>query len=352
MKSAMDTQFGAVQREDATVTTVAAATERDTEADTGTGTGTGTGTTTDRTAKALRAVEGVAAAEPTTTAQVTATAHGESYSAPLSGYRPRTAMHGFRTPGGERRELPRDGGVLAGKALAAKLRLSPGDRFTVRATGGGQRQVRLAGLVDEPMGTALYGTQATVEAATGLKTNGYALRFASGTSTAGHERIREAVTALDGVVAYADSKAVKRQIDRYMTLFRVFVAAMLLLGGVLALTVVHVTMSVNIAERTGELATLRASGVPLRRVAGLLAAENLTAMALALPVGVAAGFAAAQASVDSFSSDMLSMRLEIGWPVVAGAAAAVLGASLLSQLPAVRAVRRLDVARVVRERAG
>ncbi|NLU71340.1 FtsX-like permease family protein [Streptomyces sp. HNM0575] len=370
MKAAMDTQFGTVQREDATVTTAAGAGPgAGSDADRGAGPGADHAASRDTAglARALRSVDGVAAVEPTTTARVTATANGESYGTPLTGYRPHTAMHGFRTPGGAERRLPADG-VLAGKALAARLHLSTGDRFTVRTADGGQRRVRLSGLVDEPMGSALYGTQATVEAATGLGTNGYALRFTSSPATSGsaasgpgtpgpagsssHDRIREEVTALDGVVAYADSKAVKRQTDRYMTLFRVFVGVMLLLGGVLALTVIHVTMTVNIAERTNELATLRASGVPLRRIAGLLAAENLTATVLALPVGLAAGFAAARASLESFSSDMLSMRLEIGWPVVAGAAAAVLAASLLSQLPAVRAVQRLDVARVVRERAG
>ncbi|QPP10921.1 FtsX-like permease family protein [Streptomyces bathyalis] len=333
MKAALDVQFDTVQREDATVTADAGA---------------------PGTRKALSAVDGVSAVEPVTTAQVTATAHGESYGTPLTGYRPRTTMHGFRTPDGGERALPPPGSVLAGKALAARLGLSPGDRFTLRTSGSGDsrgRQVRLAGLVDEPMGSALYGTQDTVEAATGAAPNGFALRFASGPAAPSHDQVREDVTALEGVVAYTDSRAVERQVDRYMTLFRVFVGVMLLLGGVLALTVVYVTMTVNIAERTGELATLRAVGVPLRRIAGLLAAENLTATALALPAGLAAGFAAARESLGSFSSDMFSVRLDIGWPVAVGAAAAVLGASLLSQIPALRAVRRLDIARVVRERA-
>jgi putative ABC transport system permease protein len=344
MKSAMDVQFGTVQREDATVTVDPRA------GDLG---------------RALRAVDGVAAVEPTTTAHVTARANGRSYSTPLTGYRPRTTMHGFLTPDGEERRLPADGGVLAGKALAERLHIAPGDRFTLRTAGGGERRVRLAGLVEEPMGSALYGTQATVQSATGSVTegsgtkasgtNGYALRFDSGPAAPGAGQAREAVradvTAVEGVVAYADSRAVERQMDRYMTLFRVFVGVMLLLGGVLALTVVYVTMTVNIAERTGELATLRAAGVPLRRIAALLATENLAATALALPAGLAAGFAAAHESLASFTSDMFAIRLDIGWPVTLGAAAAVLGASLLSQIPAVRAVQRLDIARVVRERA-
>ncbi|WP_314175359.1 ABC transporter permease [Streptomyces winkii] len=331
MKSAMDVQFGTVQREDATVTADPRAPDQQ---------------------RALRGIDGVSAVERMTTAQVSASAGGESYSTSLTGYRPHTTMHGFRAPGGGERRLPADGSVLAGKALAGRLRLSPGDRFTLRTAEGGAERVRLAGLVDEPMGSALYGTRATVEAATGSATDGFGLRFASGLSAPERDRVRAEVTSLDGIVAYADSQAIKRQIDRYMALFWVFVWAMMLLGGALALTVIHVTMTVNIAERTHELATLRAAGVPLRRIAGLLAAENLTATALALPIGLAAGYAAARESLDSFTGDMFSLRLEIGWPFAVAAVAAVLGASLLSQVPAVRAVRRLDVARVVRERAG
>jgi putative ABC transport system permease protein len=50
---------------------------------------------------------------------------------------------------------------------------------------------------------------------------------------------------------------------------------MIVLGGILAFTVVYVTMTVNVVERTTELATLRTAGVPLRRVAGALATESL-----------------------------------------------------------------------------
>jgi putative ABC transport system permease protein len=345
MKSALRVQYDTVQREDAMVTAGPRAPDQ---------------------REALRGLDGVSAVEPVTTTHVTATATvgtsaaaetgsadgARSYSTSLTGYQPKTTMHGFRTPEGGQRQLPADGGVLAGKALAARLGVALGDSITLRTPDGGGKEVRLSGLIDEPMGSALYGTRSTVETATGAPANGYALRFSSGSSVQTHDRIRKEATALDGIVAYADTAALERQIDRYMALFWVFVWAMLLLGGVLALTVIYVTMTVNIAERAHELATLRAAGVPLRRLAGLLAVENLTATVLALPIGLAAGFGAAWQFLDSFNSDLFSIGLEIGWPVALGAVLTVTSASLLSQIPAVRAIQRLDVARVVRERAG
>ncbi|MFI6367985.1 ABC transporter permease [Nocardia sp. NPDC050630] len=110
-------------------------------------------------------------------------------------------------------------------------------------------------------------------------------------------------------------------------------------------------MTVNLAERTTELATLRAAGVPVRRLTAALATENLTATLLAVPVGLAAGVLAASAFLRSFNSDMFSPHLSLGVGPPLLAIAAVLAAAALSQLPAARLVERIDLARIVRERA-
>ncbi|CAM5297684.1 ABC transporter permease [Streptomyces aurantiogriseus] len=329
MRSLMNTHFGEVQRQDATVTASPRA--------------------PDLTAK-LRDLPRVAAVERVTTVPVTASAGEHSYATSLSGYRPDTRMHGFRTDGGGTRELPA-AGVLAGKALAEKLEVRVGDTLRIHTPAGPPRSVRLAGLVDEPIGTALYGTRDTVEALTGAPAQIYQLVVDDGTGTAGRDEVRSAVSRIDGVVAYADSQALRHQVDTYLSLFWIFVGVMLVFGGVLALTVISVTMTVNVAERASELATLRAAGVSLRRIAGMLATENLTATVLAVPLGLLVGAAAAFESLRAFNSDMFSLELDLGWPTLLAAALAMPAASLLSQIPAVRMVRNLDVAKVVRERS-
>ncbi|WP_374985815.1 ABC transporter permease [Streptomyces fradiae] len=326
MRAALAEHFERVQRQDATVIS-----------------GPGAGDL----ARQLSAVRGVSAVEPVTTVRVTASRDGRSYATDLTGFQPGTVMHGFRTPSGRWQDLP-DDGVLAGAALAGRLHVRPGDPITLTAPGRPGRQVRLAGLVEEPLGTALYATRSTVRTVADAGRAGHLLRFTDGTD---REAVRSTVLKLPGVLAYTDEHALRDEIDRYLGLFWVFIGGMLALGGTLAFTVIYVTMTVNVAERSAELATLRAAGVPPRRVAGLLAAENLTAVLLALPLGLAAGTAAAWAFLQSFSSDLFALRLSLGWPALVLSAAAVLTAAALSQLPAARAVRRLDIARVVRERA-
>ncbi|NMO01319.1 FtsX-like permease family protein [Gordonia sp. TBRC 11910] len=325
MLAAIDVQFDQVQREDATVLTASGASDLSGQ---------------------LTSLKGVAAAEPATLTRVTVAANGISYTTDLTGLEPHTTMHGFVRSNGVA-GLP-DDGVLAGSAIASKLHVKVGDRVTVTSAAGTAHQVRLAGLVDEPLGSGMYATNATVRAVGGRSTSAELLRFDAG---ADHEALRAAITAMPGVVAYVDTDAVHDQLDSFLGLFWIFIGVMLMLGAILAFTVIYVTMTVNLSERTPELATLRAAGVSTRRLTAALAAENLVATLAAVPIGLGAGVGAAWFFLRSFDSDLFTMKLSLGWVPLTLAAAAVLGAAGLSQLPAVRIVQRIDMARAIRERS-
>jgi putative ABC transport system permease protein len=328
MAHALRVQYDDVERQDATVTVAPGA-----AAPVGAG---------------LDRLPWVAGVERSEVGPVTVTSHGASYSTALHGFRRDTVMHGFRTAGGGTVGLP-GSGILAGAGLADHLHVGVGDVVTLVSPGGGSTQERIAGFVDEPLGTSVYGASRTARQVLG---NGapetLLVRFAPGTDRAA---ARGAITRMDGVVAYADAEALARSLDQYLGLFWAFVGIMVGLGAVLALAIVYVTMAVTVVERTNELATLRAAGVPLRRVAATLATENMLAILLGTPLGLLLGWIAADQFMGLYSSDLFTLPLTLPWWAMALAAAGVLLAAALSQLPAVRAVRRLDVARVVRERA-
>ncbi|MBC7298787.1 MAG: ABC transporter permease [Demequina sp.] len=325
MLDALRIQYHDVETQDATVTVASGGTGGD----------------------ALAAVPGVAAVEPTVVGSATAVAGNKSYATTLQGFQPGTAMHGFLAPDGASMTLPQDG-VLAGKALADLLDVKVGDAITL-AVGGQDHQVRLAGLVNEPLGTALYATTSVASGivpAQGLDT--YVLRIDSGAS---RDQVRNQITGMEGVVAYQDADAVVGIVEDYLGLFYAFIGAMIALGSVLALAMIYVTMAVSVAERTGELATLRAAGVSVGKVARTIATENLVATALGLPLGLWLGVLAARAFLASFSNDLFNLELSMPWWMLPACALGVLAAAAVSQWPAVRAVRNVDVATVVRERA-
>ena len=325
VRAMLDVEFGSVQRQDATILVAPGA---------------------NNVGAQLVAVPGVATVEPTTMARVTVAMNGHTYPTSLTGFEPATVMHSFRTPEGTARALPADG-VLAGVALADKLGVRVGDNLTVVPAAGPASKIRLAGLVDEPLGTALYATNTIARSMTNAGPDGYLLRFHDDVD---RDRVRAGATALTGVVAYNDTHAVEHQLDSYLVIFWVFAGAMLVLGGLLAFTVIYVTMTVNLAERTGELATLRAAGAPVRRLTTAFAIENLLATLLAVPMGLAAGIGAGWLFLRSFNNDLFNLHLSVG-PTALVLAVAVVAAAGVSQLPAARLINRIDVARVVRERA-
>nr|WP_280391320.1 FtsX-like permease family protein [Nocardia brasiliensis] len=325
MRNVLDVQFHEIEREDATVYLSPGA--------------------EDLTPR-LRGQPGVAAVEPTVSTPVTVGAGDRSYSTTLNGLAADTSMHGFRTTNGDHTALPVDG-LLAGAPLADRLSIAVGDSVTVTPAFGGSQQLRVAGFVDEPLGTFLYTTDTIADRVGGAGLRGYLVRFDTG---ADRGALRAAITSLPGVVAYTDTHALEEQAGQFLALFWVFIIVMLILGAILAFTVIYVTMTVNLAERATELATLRAAGVSVRRLTAAIATENLAATLLAVPLGASAGIAAAWAFLRSFNSDMFSLHLSLGALPLLLAVVAVLAAAALSQLPAAHLVQRIDIARVVRER--
>ena len=296
---------------------------------------------------AVAPLPGVAAIEPTTLGQVTVVGPDGSYDTVLHGFEAGTDMHGFVGADGATLALPADG-VLAGHSIGDLLGVTEGDTITLH-TDAGDTEASIAAFVDEPIGTAVYATNETAASALGQTgTETFALAFDEG---ADRDELRTDITQIDGVVAYQDSRAIIATLDDYLGLFWVFIGVMILLGTVLALTVMYVTMAVNVLERTGELATLRAAGVPLRRVAGAVATESMLATLVAIPLGLVLGVWSAGAFLATFNDDLFTLDLRWAWWTLPAAALGVILAALLSQWPAARQIRRVDIATVVRERA-
>ncbi len=324
MLAAIDLQFGEIDTSDASVAVVE-----------------GVGTSE------LEAVDGIDTVEQVVVGQVTAEAGGESYTTTLTGYQTDTELHGFFDRDGNEVAVPTDG-VLASYGIASVLDVEIGDTITV-ATDDGSANLELTAFVEDTVGSALYTAFDTADAvlpATGA--DFFQVGFADG---ADRTTIREDVTQLDGVASYTDNGALRELLNQYLGLVWVFIILMVGLGTVLSLTVMYVTMAVNIVERTGELATLRAAGVSLRRVANVIATENLVATAIGLPFGVWLGVLATNRLLAMYSDDLFQFRLEWPWWLPVLIALGVLLAAAVSLLPAMRAVRKIDVATVVRERA-
>jgi putative ABC transport system permease protein len=208
----------------------------------------------------------------------------------------------------------------------------------------------VAAFVDEPLGTFAYVSLPELEhvVAGGGLANTALLRLDPG---AAREEVLDDVRDMVEVSAVADARGLARSAESLMRLFWVFVGIMLLFGGLMSFALMFNAMSANVAERSTEMATLRAAGVSGRAISGLLTRENLLVAGLGVVPGLLLGYALAGAFMASFSSDLFSFSLHVRWTTFVLAAAAMVLVALVSQWPALRAIGRLDVATVVRERS-
>jgi putative ABC transport system permease protein len=259
-------------------------------------------------------------------------------------------MHGFLSADGGTTQLPRSG-ALAGKALEGQLDVGTGSEVTAALPAGRSASLRLDGFLDEPLGTYVYTTLDQLRAAAGPSFGEGNVALVSYEPGVDRDRMRERLSALPGAVAFSDTRALYDTANSYLGLYYAFVGMMLIFGGALAFTLLFNAMTSNIAERVVEVATLRAAGAPHRTLARMITAENVLMTLIGIGPGLLIGYELARVFMAQFTNDQFDFDLEIRASTFVLSALAILVVALLSQVPGLRAVRRLDVAEVVRERA-
>ena len=240
--------------------------------------------------------------------------------------------------------------MVAGRALESLLDVGVGDTVTVSATSGDVSvSLPVVGFVDEPLGTFLYTSIATAGVFDQRNEPMSAMViFAEGVDRA---EMRNQLTALPGVVAYVDSRALYDTAKGLLSLFYAFVGVMLSFGAIMAFALLFNTATVTASERAPELAVLRVNGAAPGQLARLLAGENLLLAALAIGPGLLVGYWVSALFMGSFSSDLFDFGLQIRGRTLLLSAVAVMAATGLAQWPAARTITSVDVARVVRERS-
>lgn len=297
----------------------------------------------------LAAVDGVRDVEPAVTVPVGLRAIDETYGTVLFALPQETDMHGFRLVDGRFTDLPADG-LLVGQAVRDLLGVEVGDdiQVTIEQTGANST-VEIAGFLDEPLGTFAYLSLDRIERLAGgeVPLTTALVRF---DPAADRDTVRRAIMDLEVVAAYEDAQALQRVFADFTGLFYAFIGGTLVLGGLMAFAMIFTTMSVNIIERAREVATLQASGVRTRTVSRLIATENLLVTALGIVPGLALGVLGGAAMLRTYSSDLFTLELVVRPRTLVASAAAIVVVAALSQIPSLRAIRRMDIASVVRER--
>jgi putative ABC transport system permease protein len=290
-------------------------------------------------------IPGVDRVEPALDLPVTVRVDGASYATELIALEPDTQMHRFGSAG-----LPASG-LVAGRSLASELGVTTGDVVEVDlGPDAGAFTAPIVAFVDEPLGTLVYTSLPAVESIVGPSAvaDSLLVRFDDGVD---RTAMRETLSASPSVVAYLDARGLYETARGLLSLFYAFVAVMLCFGGLMAFALLFNTASVNAGERAPELAALELNGTSSGQVARLLAGETMLLTVLSIVPGLVIGYWVSSRFMDSFSSDLFDFGMEIRASTVVLSAVAILVVAGLAQLATAHSVRRLDLARVVRERS-
>ncbi len=297
---------------------------------------------TDADLLALESLEEIATAEPSIELLVVISTPENRSEQLLQVFRADTVAHGFPAP------LPASGIVL-GSTARETLGAEIGDTVTVSVPAlDVSIPVNVAGFVAEPIPSVSYTSLEAWTAAGGVPPTTVVLTLRDNGE---HAAVRDLLAARDDVIAVTDHRAMIDTIRELLTITIFFVGLMVIFAVLMTIGLMFNAVTVALAERTNEMATLQANGMPRRWIRTTVTAETVLVVLLGLAPGALLGWFVAgrfmgQFDNESFRFDMVLSRSSLLLAVVL-----VVVVAVVAELPGLRRVDRLDLPAVVRERS-
>ena len=311
----------------------------------------------------VRSWPGVVRAEGVLEMPVEMTRGNRHYSAMVSGLEDGQRLRKLVDEKGSSLNVPSDGAIF-GPTLRTKLGLEIGSIVEVQlpeqmtAERSSVRQIRVVGFNDEAMGTVAYTRRKELlplfrrdlelppNAISGIVVS------CRPENLAGIKRRMESLDNAGSVLSKSDISGMVRDMMKTM---RVFVWIMESFGVFLAFAVIFNMITINVLERSSEVATLRTIGVSRNQVRWIIAFENLIVSVIGMMIGIPFGrwfleqfWKAAQTPEQQ---DLFTFHIFVRPETYLFTCAAVLTVSLVSMIPSLRMMDRLDLAKATKERS-
>jgi putative ABC transport system permease protein len=240
-------------------------------------------------------------------------------------------------------------GLLLSKTLASVLQVAPGEYVWLEVLEGRrpQREVMVAGLVDEFLGLSVYMDRHALHRLMreGENLSGAYLQIDSADRDRLYERLK-ATPAVAGVNLTEEAlRSFERTMDQnmgVMTTINVVFAAIIAFG------VVYNASRISLSERSRELASLRVLGFTRAEISAILLGELALLTFLAIPVGVGLGYVMAKGILAAVENELFRFPFVITLQNIAFSALAVSIAAAFSGLVVRRKLDQLDLIGVLK----
>jgi len=291
--------------------------------------------------------EGVERAEPVLQIPVWIEHGDESYSTLAVGLSPGSELYGLYSTSGDRLSVGKDG-VLLSEGLQSTLDVGTGNMVTLRSPFG-TRQFQVEEFVKQPVGSFGYLSLSQAQNLAGgmAVINGIML-----SAEQEHlDAVREKAFTTLGATSVEMTSETYGQINEMMDFIRGMMWIMLGFGAALSLAIVFTTVTVSIMERRREIATMRTIGEGKGRITAMITIENLILGLVGVIPGIPLGYALSLLFFSIIQSDMMTFNPVIFPRTYAITVGLVILIMLLSQLPGIRTLNRLNLASVTKEQA-
>jgi putative ABC transport system permease protein len=267
----------------------------------------------------------------------------------VTGMEPGTTMYRLYLEDGTPAVLP-DEGILLTTPVRNKLKAEVGDIIELEPLVGtvGETQMKVVGIVDEPMGGRAYLTLGRAQELFNLPGAATValVRFYGEPDARTLERIYN----IPEVASIESGTVLLDYFDESMGFFWAFVGVMLAMSFGLGIAIVFNGVTINVLERKREIAVMRAVGMGDRQLANLITIENLGVAAFGILIGLPIGYQIANAFMTQASGDVEGFALTgIIYPqsyVIAVVCSVAI--MLISQMPAIRQVTRMSLPTVTK----
>ncbi|MBP6632823.1 MAG: FtsX-like permease family protein [Kofleriaceae bacterium] len=291
----------------------------------------------------FRAAPGVMAAEPVRSVPARLLGPGGHRDLVLTGVRRGDRLHQLLDARGAVVALPTDG-VLLSRILASRLGVGVGDVVAVERRDGDRRRLRLpvGGVIDDS-----FGMNATLDADVLARALGEQPLMSQVLLVVDPNQRDTLVRVLAAAPMVADVIEMAAMRDAFLAQtgasMDFFIWLVVVLGVVIAVGVVYNNARVALSERARDLATLRVLGYRRSEVAIVLLGQMAVQVALAVPVGMAAGYVLAGALMSTADPEQYRFPVVISAQTYGFATLVVGAAALVTAILVRRRLDRLDL---------
>ncbi|MEE8373448.1 MAG: FtsX-like permease family protein [Dehalococcoidia bacterium] len=260
-------------------------------------------------------------------------------------------LYGLLSPDGEQVDVARNG-ILLSSTLRDTLDIEKGDTLFLLSEHSiehGIGQLEVAGFVMQTLGSFGYvSLQQAQELAGGERVVSGIMLSVDPEHVDG---LREKARSIPGTPSVVLTAETTGQINDMMGLIRGMMWVMLGFGALLSLAIVFTIVTVSIMERRREIATMRTLGETKGRIAAMITIENIVLGLAGIIVGIPLGYYLAMSLMSLVQTDMMDFSLAIFPRTYALTVGLIILIVLIAQVPSLRNLNRMDLAKVIKEQS-